>query len=1149
MEIKHTELLRDDPSEHDALGSHTKIAKLIGDEILNSSEGRSIALVGEWGSGKSTVIRLLEKILSDKSSPQSGNACIFIYDAWSHQGDLLRRAFLEDLICFFKEKSLLTSEESEKFIDKIWNREEKTTITTEPVLRPHTLLCLALFIVSASGVNLFHFPETLDNGLLDTFLTTKNLFACIVIAVFPLLLSVLLLINKFASLNIREKFFGKNIGNNYSVLSFLFQKVHGHKEHKTIRSPADSIIVFKSIFNDILNCIEQKNKDLKVIIVTDNIDRIPSGQAREFWSTMQTFFNEDGGMRKNHMRKYWLVAPFSTKALSFVFCDEKNTQNNVKNIESARAYISKTFSISFDVPLPILTNWRKYFEQQLKIAFPEHEERELHAVLNLYDLQNSQTKITPRDIKLFINNVVAMYKQHGSEIGIVIIAAYNLHRSDYTEKDILNLAIPPAQLSIISQKNWRASFAALHFGVPVDQANQILLQEPIVEAIRDNNEEELRDYEKHHGFSDILQGAIRQLLSTNYKPDGVGVTEIAAMLDSLDVGSLSAYNGMWEELADKLIDAKSWENFQTSPVAGISAILKHNNPQKQITICNEVSRAFSSVEMGDPKQVAGQVSINAQNWLNAAVTLVENSTEDNPVEIKIPGNNAFQLQVLQQLALAECDVETKSMIKYPANAEALSATLVASVSAGLYLKSPATLVNFIGDNLKLQLKWPNILDASVGRLQQLDINPQEAAASIEFIVSIGIKINNTKAFEQLKELSVAGFISHLYAKYHQIPKTRAAILSSVFLSNPKLDRPQHVEQSPNGDNLINSLLNAKAFDAGLIADIALFTRSLLFGGRLAIVGMKNEQLSNIIAAVQHELIKSNYSYSIDAKTLLEGHVFLANHSSDLPTSGFLTAQTKFKEFLDLMSSQAFEVKYSRLYLDAIQAALGKNELGFIEFIKNSLVSLPQNIWLEYLNSDTSSLLIEIYEKIKSISADFYLSTKTRDAALDQIRKISQGQITVIPDGQAKLDRLIECLATDLQKSLVSDVLDDAMGANATAASITKIVQIFGKHIPMDALPEPDKIIRRLFKVLIEDPNDQGLDWILLVINSRPDINKKLISIAKGEFSLRIRAAMAMQTVPEPTLKKLVDIANALRIEISALQQKEIENKDDHTKVV
>src|SRR5688572_4073841 len=92
----------------------------------------------------------------------------------------------------------------------------------------------------------------------------------------------------------------------------------------------------------------------------------------------------------------------------------------------ARAYVSKTFSVVFQVPPPILTNWRRYLLKILKEAFPEYDEGELVAVREVFDSVRSsdQSTITPREMKLFVNELVVLYRQRSDEISLPIIAAY-----------------------------------------------------------------------------------------------------------------------------------------------------------------------------------------------------------------------------------------------------------------------------------------------------------------------------------------------------------------------------------------------------------------------------------------------------------------------------------------------------------------------------------------------------------------------------------------------------------------------------------------------------------------------------------------------------------------------------------------------------
>ena len=70
--------------------SQEQIAESVSRLIRTSrTENRLIGLDGAWGSGKSNLVKIIESKLKDTHH-------VFFYDAWGHQEDLQRRAFLEE---------------------------------------------------------------------------------------------------------------------------------------------------------------------------------------------------------------------------------------------------------------------------------------------------------------------------------------------------------------------------------------------------------------------------------------------------------------------------------------------------------------------------------------------------------------------------------------------------------------------------------------------------------------------------------------------------------------------------------------------------------------------------------------------------------------------------------------------------------------------------------------------------------------------------------------------------------------------------------------------------------------------------------------------------------------------------------------------
>ena len=86
-------ILTEEESSEDAFedGAHRRIADSLYAVITSQEHSANIGLSGEWGSGKSTVIRMLkEKMENDH--------LFFIFDSWAYENDSLRIDFLLEFI-------------------------------------------------------------------------------------------------------------------------------------------------------------------------------------------------------------------------------------------------------------------------------------------------------------------------------------------------------------------------------------------------------------------------------------------------------------------------------------------------------------------------------------------------------------------------------------------------------------------------------------------------------------------------------------------------------------------------------------------------------------------------------------------------------------------------------------------------------------------------------------------------------------------------------------------------------------------------------------------------------------------------------------------------------------------------------------------
>jgi ABC-type transport system involved in cytochrome bd biosynthesis fused ATPase/permease subunit len=66
-----THLLPDDPMTHDVFGSHQRVASAIAELVSSETVGRTMAITGPWGSGKSSVLRMVRERLASSTGVYS----------------------------------------------------------------------------------------------------------------------------------------------------------------------------------------------------------------------------------------------------------------------------------------------------------------------------------------------------------------------------------------------------------------------------------------------------------------------------------------------------------------------------------------------------------------------------------------------------------------------------------------------------------------------------------------------------------------------------------------------------------------------------------------------------------------------------------------------------------------------------------------------------------------------------------------------------------------------------------------------------------------------------------------------------------------------------------------------------------------------
>ncbi|OGZ69165.1 MAG: hypothetical protein A3C50_02015 [Candidatus Staskawiczbacteria bacterium RIFCSPHIGHO2_02_FULL_43_16] len=329
---------------------HKNVAPALRTIIENDTCVHTIGLFGRWGTGKSTIIKLLK----DEGITDSQ---VVEFDCWKYENDSLRRQLLlqiaKDLGISRKEIEKL---EKDLYFSVSETVEEKVSISWAH-LKKVGLISLAFFI-PIGLINWQLFPDFINQWKL--WLGTT----------FSLVLSIGLL---------AEKVLGDDLKKIIMISPITSSKAQ-------LNSPEQ----FEHSFVKILKHTNSKSK--KVVIVIDNLDRVDSKVATEVLATLKTFL-EIGDADLGGKQVIFLVP-----------CDFEAIKKAAPSAELADEFLRKIFNVVLWTPEFINTDIRSFIADQIKHTGDISKFLDDEDVLLVIE---SAFANSPREIKQFINNLIS----------------------------------------------------------------------------------------------------------------------------------------------------------------------------------------------------------------------------------------------------------------------------------------------------------------------------------------------------------------------------------------------------------------------------------------------------------------------------------------------------------------------------------------------------------------------------------------------------------------------------------------------------------------------------------------------------------------------------------------------------------------------
>ncbi len=556
MGVVRRSILIDEPSNEDHFNGkgHQRTAVALSKAIANFSEDdRAIGLDGPWGSGKSTVVEIARKILYERKTSENRAYYFFTFDIWQSQGSSFRRSllehFLEWTIVTFPAHAKALNEVEEKVKGKVrevrsnnrsildwwgvlviaflpflpiyyfWARKEFTEANGIGFLGSYSFLALLLFVGVTIGWSFFKAIREWRRAKRRSWRGVPG---------------------KFKSALSQTLLIGSKQFENQTVTQY-------------IREVDPNDFEFQTTLREILSIVQSDN--VRVVIVLDNIDRLPKKELNDYWAQVRAVFSGSPAVKeKDASGSVTVIVPYDRHLV-----EEKTQADSEKKTDSekkvpvaltplgAREIFTKTFDEILQVSPPVMSNTREFFIEKMGDALPEVMDRdELFRVYLIFDriIRAESGSATPRQIIGFINELAGMYDLHSGRFKLPTVAVYIAYQ-DALEADP-NLLNNPNSLDqrvreIANDEELEKNLSAMIFNVEPDLALQLLLDQRIKDAAVDSSER-LIEISKSAGF-DVRVNHVIQENVDEWKKSGdfSDVVSHFAALSKVYVGDAKDY--------------------------------------------------------------------------------------------------------------------------------------------------------------------------------------------------------------------------------------------------------------------------------------------------------------------------------------------------------------------------------------------------------------------------------------------------------------------------------------------------------------------------------------------------------------------------------------------------------------------------------
>lgn len=422
-------------SENDQFG-HTEIADNIVNLINNDKyiPPYNIALIGRWGLGKSSILKIVKEKLSNIN-----NIKTIEINAWKYERESLKNEYLKKIYEEVSGEKVSFIQQLEIILDKIFRNDKQKNKSKKEIFVDLWKKTWPILLASAILSAIWQFANYISNGSSFGELLKNNLWY---------------LLCKYLNFYFEKILFTLCIPTLVALIPNLLSK-------ESNIYPLQ--INYDNDYETLLKNIIQKKKNYKFIIIIDDLDRLSTKKMVEALDTLKILMEID---------RCIFIVPFDDSILKNALNKKVVSEiNNEQQIIQSEFILDKLFQFRFYVPPLIISDMKQYTLDIIK-----DESNDLYDIFAPEEIDEIVKKIfmydgvqTPRQIKKIINtfsNNILLFKERieknkiNSDLfnknGKLMIAKISVLQSDFNDfyDDLFNEPTLCEELIKANKKNY-----------------------------------------------------------------------------------------------------------------------------------------------------------------------------------------------------------------------------------------------------------------------------------------------------------------------------------------------------------------------------------------------------------------------------------------------------------------------------------------------------------------------------------------------------------------------------------------------------------------------------------------------------------------------------------------------------------------------